>query len=336
MIRFWAVILFILFSLLLSGNLVSLYTDWLWFQEIGQLPVFLTTLSAQLKMGLASGLLFFFVLCLSLIGAHRYRNAGRWERTQQWLDLPFRTQLDPQIAKLIPAVSVVLAFFAGLNGASQWEKFLLATNASDFGLSDPVFAHDFGFYVFTLPFLNFIQGGLMGMLILVTLLTALLYVYHGGLGLGPKGFFIDAGPKRHLTVLIGLILAVKAAGYRLSAYELLFTSRGVVAGAVYADVHARIPALNLLAGLALLAALAVIAGGYTRGWRLPLTAIAALAAVSILGLSVYTDLLHRFRVLPNEIVFERPYIQENIKSTRYAYGLNNIEEQEFPAEENLT
>ena len=336
MIRFWAVILFILFSLLLSGNLVSLYTDWLWFQEIGQLPVFLTTLSAQLKMGMASGLLFFFVLCLSLIGAHRYRNAGRWERTQQWLDLPFRTQLDPQIAKLIPAVSVVLAFFTGLNGASQWEKFLLATNASDFGLSDPVFAHDFGFYVFTLPFLNFIQGGLMGMLILVTLLTALLYVYHGGLGLGPKGFFIDAGPKRHLTVLIGLILAVKAAGYRLSAYELLFTSRGVVTGAVYADVHARIPALNLLTGLALLAALAVIAGGYARGWRLPLTAIAALAAVSILGLSVYPDLLHRFRVLPNEIVFERPYIQENIKSTRYAYGLNNIEEQEFPAEENLT
>jgi len=76
MIRFWAVILFILFSLLLSGNLVSLYTDWLWFQEIGQLPVFLTTLSAQLKMGMASGLLFFFVLCLSLIGAHRYRKAG--------------------------------------------------------------------------------------------------------------------------------------------------------------------------------------------------------------------------------------------------------------------
>ncbi len=336
MIRFWAVIILVLSGLLLSGNLVSLYTDWLWFQEIAQLPVFLTTLSAQFKMGLAFGLLFFVVLYLSLIWAHRHRNAGRWDRTQRWLDLPFRTQLDPQITKLIPALSAVVAFFAGLNGASQWKTFLLATHASGFGLSDPVFGNDYGFYVFTLPFINFVQGWLMGMLILITLFTALLYVYHGGLGVGLKGFFIDAGPKRHLTGLIGLILAVKAAGYRLSAYELLFTSRGVVTGAVYADVHARIPALNLLAGLALLAALAVIAGGYGRGWRLPLTAIAVLAAVHILGGSVYPDLLHRFRVLPNEIVFERPYIQENIKATRYAYGLNNIEEQEFPADENLT
>jgi uncharacterized membrane protein (UPF0182 family) len=139
-----------------------------------------------------------------------------------------------------------------------------------------------------------------------------------------------------LTALVGAILAVKAAGYRLSAYELLFTTRGVVTGAVYSDVHARIPALNLLTGLALIAALAVIVGGYGRGWRIPVAAIAVLFAVQFLGVSVYPELLHRFRVLPNEIVFERPYIQENIKSTRYAFGLNNIEEEEFPAEENLS
>ncbi|MBI3812592.1 MAG: UPF0182 family protein [Nitrospirae bacterium] len=336
MIRFWSLIILVLFGLLLSGNLVSLYTDWLWFQEVGQLPVYMITLGAEFKTGLAFGLLFFVVFYLNLSWAHRYRDAGRWDRTQQWLDLPFRTQLDPQITKLIPALSAVVAFLAGLNGASQWEKFLRMMNASGFGLSDPVFGNDFGFYVFKLPFINFVQGGLMGMLILISLFTAFLYVYHGGLGVGPKGFFIDAGPKRHLTGLIGLILAVKAAGYRLSAYELLFTTRGVVTGAVYADLHARIPALNLLAVLSLLAATAVIAGGYRRGWRLPLTAVAALAAVHILGGSVYPDFLHRFRVLPNEIVFERPYIQENIKATRYAYGLNNIEEQEFPAEENLT
>jgi len=336
MIRFWAIIIFVLFALLLSGNLVSLYTDWLWFIEIGQPPVLMTTLMAEFKLGLALGTLFFIVLYLNLVVAHRHRNAGRWDRTQQWLDLPIRTQLDPHIAKGIPILSIVVAFFGGLNGASQWEKFLLAKNASDFGLSDPVFGYDFGFYVFKLPFLSFAQGWLTGILIFVTIFTALLYVYHGGLGVGPRGFFIDTGPKRHLTGLIGVILAVKAAGYRLSAYELLFTTRGVVTGAIYADVHARIPALNLLTGLALIAALAVIVGGYGRGWRIPIAAIAVLFAVQFLGVSIYPELLHRFRVLPNEIVFERPYIQENIKATRYAFGLNNIEEQEFPAEENLS
>lgn len=336
MIRFWSVIILVFFVLLLSGNLVSLYTDWLWFQEIGQLPVFLITLSTEVKLGLAFGLLFFVVLYLNLVWAHRSRITGRWSRVPEWIDLAVRTQIDPQITKLIPGLATIVAFFGGLNAAARWENYLIARNASPFGIADPVFGSDFGFYVFRLPFLNFLQEWLAGMLILVALFTALLYVYHGGLGITPKGFFIGTGPKRHLSALIGLILAAKAAGYRLSAYELLYSSRGIVTGAVYSDVHARIPVLNLLAGLALLAALAVIAGGFRRGWRLPLAAVAALFVVHVLGLSVYPGLLHRFRVLPNEIVMERPYIQQNIKATRYAFGLNNIEEQEFPAEQNLT
>ena len=336
MIRFWALILVAFIALLLSGNLVSLYTDWLWFIEIGHLPVLITGLTAEIKLGLAFGVLFFIVLYLNLLVAHRQPVGNRWPRPPEWVDLAVRTQIDPQIARGIPVLSIVAAFFGGLNASSQWPAFLLANNASGFGMSDPVFGNDFGFYVFKLPFLSFAQGWLTGTLILVTILTALLYVYHGGLGIGPRGLLIDGKTKRHLTGLIGVILAVKAAGYRLSAYELLSTTRGVVTGAVYSDVHARLPALNALTGLALIAALAVVVGGYARGWRLPVAAIVGLFAVQVLGVSVYPELLHRFRVLPNEIVFERPYIQENIKSTRYAFGLNNIEEQEFPAEENLT
>jgi uncharacterized protein len=336
MLRFWLLILLVLFLFLLSGNLISLYIDGLWFQEVGQLPVFLITLSTQLKLGLIIGLLFFIIVYANLVLAHRYRSAAQWHRTQGWLDLPFRTQLDPYVARLIPAFSAFLAFFAGLNGATEWENYLLARNGSSFGLPDPVFGNDFGFYVFKLPFLDYLQVWLMGTLILVILMTAFLYLYHGGLGITPRGFFIDRGPRKHLMWLIGLILVIKAVGYRFSAYELLFTTRGIVSGAVYADVHARIPVLNFLVGLALLAAVVVIVSGYTQGWRLPLAAIASLLVVNFLGGAIYPDLLQRFRVLPNEIVLERPYIQENIKATRYAYGLNNIEEQEFPVEEDLT
>jgi uncharacterized membrane protein (UPF0182 family) len=336
MFRSWILILIVLFALLVSGNLVSLYMDWLWFQEIGQPSVFLTVLTVEFKVGLALGLLFFILFYANLAWAHRYRQANRWQRAQEWLDLPFRTQLDPHIAGLIPGIGAILGFFVGLNGAGQWEKYLLARNASPFGISDPVFGNDFGLYVFQLPLFAYLQGWLMSILLLIALFSALLYIYHGGLGITPRGIYIESFPKRHLMGLLGLILIVKAAGYRLSAYELLYTLRGVVTGAIYADVYARIPMLNLLTGLALLTAVVVIASGYGRGWRLPLGAAALLFAVSLLGGSIYPELLHKFRVQPNEIALERPYITENIKATRYAYGLNNIEEKEFPAEETLT
>ncbi|HEY4485477.1 MAG TPA: UPF0182 family protein, partial [Nitrospiria bacterium] len=336
MIRNWILIALLALVLLVSGNLISFYVDWLWFGEIGQLPVFKTILSAEVVLALSAGLAAFLALYINLSWAHRYRRAGQWHRTEEWLELPFRTQIDPFVSRIIPFLSALLALFSGLNGAAQWERFLLAKNAAVFGQADPVFGHDFGFYVFTLPVLDFLQGWLSGLLILSALFSAALYVYHGGLGITPRGFFIDRAPRIHLLGLLGLFLVLKSAGYRLSAYELLFSSRGMVSGAIYADVHARIPALSLLTGLALLAALVVFVSAFGRGWRAPGIAVGGLFAASLLGVSLYPDLLHRFRVLPNEIMLERPYIEENIKATRFAYGLNNIEEREFPAEENLT
>ena len=329
-------ILLVIIILLLSGNLVSLYIDWLWFNEIEQASVFLITLTTQLKLGLGLGLVFFLALYSNLMWAHRYRFAGQWHRTETWLDLPFRSQLDPHITQLLPSLAALIGFFAGLSSAVQWENYLLFSNPASFGLTDSVFENDYGFYAFQYPFLSFMQGWGIGMLILITILTVVLYIYHGGLGLGRQGFFMDPGPKRHLFLLAGLILTVKAMGYHLSAYELLFTIRGIVTGAVYADIHARIPILNILVILALIAAVIVIIGGYMRGFALPIIALGTLFAVSILGGSIYPNLLHKFRVQPNEIVLETPYILENIKATRFAFGLNNIEEREFPAEDNLT
>jgi uncharacterized membrane protein (UPF0182 family) len=325
-----------LIVLLVSGNVISLYTDWLWFGEIGQVPVFTTVLGTEIKLGVVLGLAFFLALYASLTQAHRYRSAAQWHRTEQWMDLAVRAQLDPYVSRLIPSVAMVIAFFVGVSGAVQWENYLLFADATPFGRTDPVFGIDYSFFVFRLPFLSYLQGWSEGMLFLILLLTAVLYVYHGGIGATPRGIFVDPVPKRHLLALVALILVLKGIGYRLTAYDLLHTTRGIVTGAVYADIHARIPALNVLAVLAVLTAIAVAAGGFTRGWRLPLSALVVLLVVSVVGETFYPELLHRFRVQPNEIELEKPYILENIKATRYAYGLNNIVEKEFPAEENLT
>ncbi len=334
--RLWIIPILLFVALLTSGNLIRLYIDWLWFNEIGQTSVFLIGLTTQFKLGIGFGLAFFAILYANLAWADRYRTAAQWHRTQEWLDLPFRSRLDPRVAKLLPLLSALLGFFGGLTGASQWERYLLARNSTAFGQPDAVFGNDLGFYLFELPFLDFLQGWLTSGLAFSAFLTALLYIYYGGLGINPRGFFIDKTPKRHLLLLVGLILLTRAVGYRFATYDLLYGIHGVVTGALYADIHARIPSLNLLVGLSILAALAVILGGYRSGWGLPAAGIATLLGVHFLGLSIYPDLLHRFRVLPNEIVLETPYIRENIKATRMAYGLTHIEEREFPAEENLT
>ncbi|HSG06163.1 MAG TPA: UPF0182 family protein, partial [Nitrospiria bacterium] len=336
MIRTWVIVLTALAVTLFSGNLLSLYVDWLWFAEIEQTKVFLVTLGTKFKLGLAAGLVFFLFALFNFRLAHRYRNAGQWHRTQEWLELPFRTQLDPYISKVIPAFAFLLALVGGLNGAAQWENFLLARDASEFGQAEPVFGKDYGFYVFTLPFLIFLQRWLTGLVLLSAIFSAALYVYHGGLGITQRGAFIDPFPKRHLLWLAGAFILLKSAGYRFSAYELLFTQRGVVSGAVYADVFARIPVMNAMMVLSIVIAIAVILGGYGKGWRIPIGAIALLFITNLLGATFYPDLLHRFRVQPNEIVLESPYIKRNIEATRFAFGLNNIEEKEFPAEENLT
>ena len=316
--------------------MVSLYTDWLWFKGIGQLPVFLKILGSEIKLGLLLGMTAFLLLYANLTLAHRYRSAGKWHKTEQWLDLALRTQLDPHILRLIPTLCMVFGFIVGLSASTQWETYLLYKNPSSFGITETIFGSDYGFYVFQYPFLKYIQGWGTGILVLMTLLTTVLYAYHGGVGFTQGRFFIDSTPKRHLLALVGVILTLKAAGYRLSAFELLFTIRGIVTGAVYADVQARIPVFNLLAFLALGAGVAVIASGFLGGWRIPIGAIGLLFVVSILGGAVYPDLLHKFRVQPNEIVLERPAIENNISATRYAFGLNNIEERDFPVDENLS
>ena len=336
MTRSFSLIFLLILILLLSGNVVSLYVDWLWFSEIQQLPIFLITLFAQAKLGIFMGFLFSVVLLISLIWANRFRFAAKWHRTEKWLDLPLRTQIDPHLSKLITILALLLGFFVGLSASSQWENYLLFSNPSNFGLSDSVFGKDFGFYVFRIPFLSYLQAWGMNLLILVALLTMVIYFYHGGLGLTQKGLFIDPSPKKHLLLLAGLILIIKGAGFRLAAYDLLYTTRGIVTGAIYSDIHARIPVLNLLAVLSFLAGIVVMISGTRRGWKVPVTTVIILLTLSLLGNSLYPNLLHRFRVQPNEIVLERPYIVENIKATRFAFGLDHVEVKEFPAEDNLT
>src|SRR5207244_385472 len=155
------------------------------------------------------------------------------------------------------------------------------------------------------------------------------------LALTTRGPRLAGRARTHLLVLGSLLLALKAIGFWLDRYEVLLSPRGMSFGASYTDVHASLPMLGALAVLAALCALACLAQIGRPGIRLVAGGLVALGLAWVVGLGLYPAMLQRFRVVPNELAAERPFITHNIRMTRQAYGLDRIVEREFPAAESL-
>jgi hypothetical protein len=328
-------VLLVVTAFLLSAQIVALLTDWLWYGEVGYRAVFVRLLTAKAILGLLLGSAFFVSLYGNLYLASRSPATDVLIELEDHLGLPSRFIVEPLVRRfLLPGV-LVLSVFAGLQAATQWDTFLRFRYRTTFGITDPLFEKDVGFYVFTLPFLNTLYGWVMVLLGVTALLTVLTYLLFRGIQLTSRGPRLSRWARGHLLLLGAALLTVKAAGFQLDLYELLFSPRGVVFGASYADVHAVRPALMLLIVLSLVCAALCVVHLYRPGIRWLATGLIALVAATVVGQGVYPALLQRIRVVPNEIAVETPYILHNIRLTRLAYGLDKVREVEFPAEETL-
>jgi hypothetical protein len=331
---FW--LLLLLVGLGLAGQVVPFYTDWLWFDEVGYTQIFLTVLSLRAWLFLGVGLAVFLFLYGNLSLAARASPPDvLWELEDQ-LGLPGRLVLEPLIRRLLVPVLAVIAFFSGARASGAWETIVGFFNGGPFGEADPLFNRDLSFYVFKLPFWRLLYDWAMFLLVATFVLALALYVFQRSLVLTARGPRLAAGARAHLLLLGAGVLALRGAGFWLDRFELLFSPRGVVYGATYTDVNASLPALQLLAVLALLCAAACLYQLVRPGWRFLLAGLLVLGAAWVGGLGLYPSLLQRLRVVPNELAVEGPYISHNIRMTRQAYGLDRIEEKDFPAEENLT
>ena len=319
----------------LLGQVVPLYTDWLWFQEVGYTAVFLKTLSLRgaLFTAVALGVLLFLYVNLTL-AARTARPDVLWELEDQ-LGLPGRVVIEPLIRRFLPVVLLLIAFTSGLRASGRWETALAYFNAVPFGTTDPVFGRDLAFFVFDLPFRRMLLGWGTTLVTATVVLTVAIYVLQRSLVLTTRGPRLAAGARSHLLVLGTLLLALTSIGFWLDRFELVYSPRGVVFGASYTDIHASLPVLGALAALAALCALACLAQLARGGFRLVAGGLVVLAVAWVGGLAIYPALLQRFSVTPNELAAERPFIAHNIRMTRQAYGLDRIQEHEFPADERL-
>jgi hypothetical protein len=244
-------------------------------------------------------------------------------------------------------VITIPAFFFGLAGGDQWDQLLRWLNAVPFGVTDPLFGRDIGFYFFTLPVLEFARGWAIAAVLVIAAGVVFLYavrgvigvatssISRGDLGVAGRTALALARPARaHLSVLGGLFLLLVAFGYLLDQYELLFRVENVLTGAGYASVNARLPALTILAVLVAIAALACFANAFARTIWVLGAAIVLWFAASVLINGVYPAIVQNFIVAPDQLNKERPYIERNIAATRAAYGLSDVEESLFNVADN--
>ena len=320
-----------------SREFIAFMVDWLFFREVGYGAVFQKSFSAKYLTGLTFGGVAFLVIFINLrIAASRaYALAGLnplWERVPKLLNFDLNRVMR-LLSLLVSLVAFVIAFPIG---EQYWEQALLFLNSMPAHLADPIFGKDISFYLFTYPFIDEVNTIVRSLIVITALLTVPVYFVRGGIVLMGNLFTVEPGVKRHLAVLVSLFLLSLSFSFVLDRYGLLTSEHGVLYGASYTDVHARLLMLSVLAVLAVAAAIVVPVFAARGSLAIPLLVLGVLIGAYILGLQVYPSTMQSFKVSPNEIVLERPFIANHIKFTRFGYGLENMELQPFAANKQLT
>jgi uncharacterized protein len=321
---------------LFSANRVAvLVTDLWWYDALELRQVFTTVLGTRLLLGVVFGLFLAALIAANLLVARRMRPFFVPSSPQQAQIQRYRELADPYLPWLIGGIALLFGITSGVAVSAQWETFLLWRNGSSVGPTDPLFGTDVGFYLFSLPFYSFLQTWLFTSLILTAMLTAGAHYLLGGIRPEAEGEKVLPNVKAHLAVLLAAILAVRAWGYWLDRYNLLYSDRGTVTGASYTDVNAELPALYLLLGVSAIAIVLVLMAIRRRGFLLPGAAVVLLIVASIILQGAYPAAIQRLRVDPQELAREQEYIANNLAATRDAYALDEVDFGTFPIANDL-
>lgn len=314
---------------------ILLYTDWLWFREVGYQGIFLTTLKAQILMAFLLGVPSALVLWFNLSLAQRLGMRLAPVLVDEAWEIPYQTQWAIYRRRFIPLISLLFSLLVAVQAGNQWELWLKYWEGAPFQRLDPLFGRDIGFYVFTLPFWNYLRSLAMSLLVLSLIGVAGVYFLEGNIWMSAQGLRTTRPARKHLFLLGSLLLLCLAVGFYLDRYDILYSSRGVIYGANYADVEVLLPALGILAILALLAALVLLLSVFRQRNRPAWLILGLLVVVYILGIHISPYLFQRLVVLPNEPVKEAPYIIHNIAYTRQGYNLDAVDERRLTAEATL-
>ena len=310
----------------------AIYVDYLWFESVDYEGNFRRVLSARISLLLAGTLIAGLVLGLNLWLARRLAPQGVEESFIEDVDAPAIRRI---VTVALAALTIFIAILFGGVAAGSWETILIWLNGVEFGVTEPAFGRDVSFYLFDLPAYHLIQGWVLSLLVLSVLGAGAVY----GLTFSLQRFEVQLtrGMRIHLSMLGGLILLVIALGSYLGVFDLVTSPGGIVTGATFTDINARLPARYALIALGAFAGLVTIVNSLlSSSWRAPAFAVSLWVIAGIVGGFIYPSFVQSFQVDPNELEKEQLYIERNIEGTRRAWGLDEIVETEFPAEPAVT
>jgi uncharacterized membrane protein (UPF0182 family) len=338
-VRGWLIAVAIVLVILLFSlrGLAGFYTDYLWFDSVDQGTTWRQLLTARIVPALVFTIVFFVIMLANLLIADRLAPKYRSTGPEDELVERYQQFVQPYQGRIRVGIALFFALVAGVGVSAQWKQWILFTNRVDFGVKDPQFHMDVGFYVFQLPFLRFIADWLFAGLVIVLLVTAVAHYLNGGIRFQSPFQRVTPQVKAHISVILALMALVKTAQYYLDRFELDFSTRGAVQGASYTDVNAQLPAFNLLIFISVVAAALFIWNIWRRGWVLPIIAVGLWGFVAVVIGTIYPAGVQKFRVDPNEYQSEARYIERNITATRNAFGLtrSSVDVQQLDYQQDL-
>jgi uncharacterized membrane protein (UPF0182 family) len=311
------------------------WTDWLWYRSVHYSSVFTTTLWTKIGLFFVFGLLMAVAVGFNIWLAHRLRPPlSAMSMEQQSLDR-YRMGIAPYKRWLLLAITSLVGLIAGASASGQWRTWLMWVNGVPFHQKDPQFHLDVSFYAFDLPWYRFLLGFGFAAAVLSLIAAALTHYLYGGLRVTSPGARATAAATGHLSVLLGVFVALKAVAYWLDRYGLAvkssdFKATGNWTGLRYVDANAYLPAKTILFCIAVICALLFFATLWRRTWQLPVIGFGLMVLSAILIGGLYPAIVQKFQVEPNEQAKEAPYVEKNLKATREAYGIAGTDVQDYP------
>src|SRR6478672_8179702 len=328
------VALAVVLLLLIGPRLVDAYVDWLWFGELGYRSVFTTQLVTKLVVFLVVwalvGSIVFGALALS------YRTRLVFVPTTGPNDpvARYRTAVMSRLKLVGIGIPAVIGFFAGIVAQTYWERIQLFLHGGDFGIKDPQFGMDLGFYAFQLPFYQMVLGYLFVAVFLALIANLLGHYLFGGIRLSGRTGALSRSARIQLISLVGTLVLLKAIAYWFDRYALLSNTRSgkPFTGAGYTDINAVLPAKLILLAIALICAVAVFSAIVLRDLRIPAIGVVLLLLSSLIVGAGWPLVVEQISVKPNAAQKESEYISRSITATREAYGLTekNVTYRDYP------
>ncbi len=307
------------------------YADWLWFKSVNFTTVWSTLLLTKIVLFVVAGLITAALILFNIIVAYKRRplyvpmtvEADNLER--------YRAQIEPIKRWVVLGLAVALFYFAGTSGSLLWSTWLLFKNSTPFGVTDPQFNMDISFFAFRLPFWQTLIAWAISTLVLSIISASVVHYLYGGIRLQVREDRTTVAARVQLSVLLGGVVLLKAVAYWFDRYALALKESKLITGLTYTDVNAVLPAKAILAAIAVLCSLLFFANIVRRSWVLPAAGTALLVISSVLIAGIYPGAIQQFQVKPSESSKEAPYIQRNIDATRSAYGLDDVEVNDYQA-----